>query len=133
METLEQFIGDNVGIPYSAFDCWDITKLFYRKVLNIDLGISTGITTPGNDDKYRKQVSNIIEIHKSKFLEVDTPEIGDIILFNIYGITAHVGVYVGNKKFIHSLRETGCVVQPLKIWERKIEGYFRWQEQDYTH
>lgn len=133
MKTIEQFLSSYIGTPYSKVDCWDVTKLFYREVLDINIGFVEDYGTPGNDETYRKKISNIVEIHKSKFVEVDTLCIGDIILFKILGIPAHVGIYIGEGKFIHSVRELGCAVESLKNWNRKVEGYFRWPEQDYTH
>lgn len=133
MEPLEKFLLRYIGVPYYTFDCWDITKLFYLEILDIDFGLMLDYGTPANDKTYRKKISKVIEMQKSKFVKVDTLEFGDIILFNILGITAHVGVYIGDKKFLHSIREVGCAVESLKKWERKIEGYYRWPKQDCIH
>lgn len=128
MEKLEKFLIKFIGAPYSSFDCWDITKLFYLDVMDIDFGIVTNYGIPGQDEEYRKKVSNIIEIHSSKFQKVDTPIFGDIILFKILGITSHIGVYIGEGKFLHSIREVGCAVEPVKKWEHRLEGYYRWRD-----
>ena len=41
----------------------------------------------------------------------------------------HVGVYVGNNKFIHILEGTGVILTDLKdiYWQRKIEGFWEWK------
>ncbi len=126
--SIVKFLQTYLGKAYDGCDCWDITKLFYKEVLNIDIAFTTKYGVPGNDEGYRKKISKVIEINKCNFTKVDTLEIGDVILFNIFGITAHVGVYIGEKNFIHSIREVGCVVESLSKWQRKVEGYYRWPE-----
>lgn len=130
VKALETFLQQYIGRPYSQCDCWDITKLYYKEVLGIDITLVSDYGIPEDSEKYRKKISKIVEIHKCNFIKVDTLKIGDIILFNILGLPAHVGVYIGEKKFLHSIKEVGCTVEPLSKWERKVEGYFRWPEQD---
>lgn len=128
---IDTFLKAYLGKPYDECDCWDITTLFYSEVLNIELNFVSDYGEPGYNDEYRNKVYDIINLHKSKFKKVDTPEIGDIILFNIFGITAHVGIYIGNSRFMHSIKELGCVVETLQSrWGNKVEGYYRWPEQD---
>lgn len=44
----------------------------------------------------------VLEELRDKVYEVDTPEKeGDVILFNNNSILNHIGVYMGNGKFIH--------------------------------
>ena len=124
--SIVDFLHRYLGKPYSDCDCWDITKLFYKEVLGIDMSITTDYGIPGKDEAYREKISKVVEMNKCKFEEVETLEIGDIILFNILGVAAHVGVFIGDKKFVHSIREVGCVVESLSKWGGKVKGCYRW-------
>lgn len=131
MKSIDIFLQNYIGTDYSKCDCWDIVVLFYKEIFEIDLNFVDYYGTPSDDNDYRSKVYSIINLHKSKFKRVDTPEIGDIIVFNIFGITAHVGIYIGNKRFMHSIKEIGCVVETLQSrWGNKVEGYYRWPELD---
>lgn len=126
--SISKFLQKYLGKPYDECDCWEITKLFYKEELNINIPFETNYGVPGSDEKYRKKISKVVEMHRCDFKEVDTLEIGDIILFDILGTAAHVGVYIGENKFLHSIREVGCVVESLAKWKRKVKGYYRWPE-----
>lgn len=121
-------IHEYIGQPYDECDCWDLVKLFYKDSFNREMPFETNYGAPGNDEAYRKKISKIVEIHSCHFEEVDTPKFGDIILFKILGLPAHVGIYLDKKTFLHSIRETGCCIEPMSKWENKIEGYYRWPE-----
>jgi len=109
-----------IGLPYSAFDCWEITKLFYRKIMMLDLDAIVY-----DDPSDKKNVSRLIEIEKQKFKQVNSPGFGDIIVFRINGISSHIGIYINGGSFLHTMEKTGCVIDKLAKWEKRIEGYFR--------
>lgn len=112
---------DLIGLPYRSFDCWDVIKLFHRKVMKLDIEINIY-------DRHtigKKGVSRLIEIEKRHFRQVSVPEVGDVIVFRIMGIASHVGVYVGDGSFLHTMEKTGCVIDKLAKWEKRIEGIFR--------
>ena len=65
------------------------------------------------------------EYHKF-FMRVDIPHIGDAILFR--GNPLHIGIYVGEKRFIHFRKDMGAKVDNLyqKPWADQVYGYFRY-------
>lgn len=67
------------------------------------------------------------EYHKY-FKKVDKPQYGDAIL--LHGDEIHIGVYLGNDRFIHLCREFGARIDYLhqKPWVDQIYGYFRYIE-----
>lgn len=123
---VSEFTQKHIGEPYTKYDCWGIIKLFYIEVLEIDISLGLDYGKPGADKAYREKISKVVEMQKCKFEEVKTPSFGDIILINISGTAAHVGVYLGENKFLHSIRETGCIVESLTRWTKHIRGYYRW-------
>lgn len=68
----------------------------------------------------------MVEDQKSRFIEVDLPKLGDIILFNVFGIPCHVGMYVDKKYFFHSRKGTNATLEKLSIWKNRVVGYYRW-------
>ena len=80
--------------PYS-FDCSGYTSYVYKMI---------GIYIPsytGDQVKYGKAVSK------------DDLNPGDVVFFNTYMAYGHVGIYVGNNKFIHASTTKGVTVTEL--------------------
>jgi cell wall-associated NlpC family hydrolase len=65
------------------------------------------------------------EYHKY-FKKVDKPVPGDVILLKSEII--HIGIYIGNKQFLHFRRDIGVKVDRIyeKPWCDQIHGYFRY-------
>jgi cell wall-associated NlpC family hydrolase len=44
-------------------------------------------------------------------------------------LVQHLGVYIGEGKFIHIMQKTGVVVTRIDhaFFKRKIRGYYRWK------
>lgn len=119
---IQACITNLIGIPYDEKDCWDITKQFYLDILDIDLSSwDFHSDTRENDAKH-------MDSSKRDFIKVGLPKFGDILLIRVLGHNSHVGVYIGDGKFVHTLKRTGCVVDQIKNWKNKIEGYYRWPE-----
>lgn len=118
-----------IGLPYQengrtteGVDCWGLARLFYKQELNIDLPDYSDLYTGSWDE----QVTKLINYHKDSWQEVKQPQVGDLCLFNIYGEPAHIGVYVGENKFLHSRDGQDSVIETLNnpLWKRRIAGYF---------
>ena len=121
-----------IGLPYqengrtnSGVDCWGLARLFYKQELNIELPDYSDLYSGSWDE----QVTKLINYHKDNWHEVQQPSIGDLCLFNIYGEPAHIGVYVGDSKFLHARDGQDSVIESLNnpLWKRRISGYFKYQ------
>jgi cell wall-associated NlpC family hydrolase len=124
---LEKFLQKYIGEPYDSKDCWDIVKAFHKEVLGKEISVDDyGEVEDGKE--YREKISRVVEIEKCNFQEIETPSFGDVILFNIFGLAAHIGVYIGNSMFLHSMKENGCVIESLPRWSKRVKGYYRWPE-----
>lgn len=118
-----------IGLPYkvngreeSGIDCWGLVRLFYKNELNIDLPSYVELYD-GPDDS---TIPLTIAEHKDNWLQADTPVVGSVIVFNIAGEPVHVGIYIGNDKFIHARDGQDSVVESINSpkWAKRIEGYY---------
>ncbi|AGX41621.1 C40 family peptidase [Clostridium saccharobutylicum] len=82
-----------LGKPYSygangpnAFDCSGFTQYVYG-----ECGFNLSRTT-------YTQVEEGTEVDRSSLIP------GDLVFFNTYGSTSHVGIYIGNGEFVHAPR-----------------------------
>ncbi|MEG0773841.1 NlpC/P60 family protein [Clostridium sp.] len=88
-----------LGTPYvwggttpSGFDCSGFTQYVYK-----NFGVSLGRTT-------KHQIKNGVGISRSEL------QPGDLVFYGEGGVPNHMGIYVGNGKYIHS-PQTGDVVK----------------------
>ena len=111
---------DLVGLPYSAFDCYELARLFYRKVLDIGLEKLYEFKPEDGD------AEEIAQNEKQKFIKVSDPEFGDLILIRHMGLLCHIGIYISQREFLHTQKGTGSIIDKLSRWEKRIEGYYRY-------
>ena len=108
-----------LGVPYrlggssseSGFDCSGFTRHIFE--------MSLGLVLPRRADE---------QAHAAGLLSVEREELrpGDLVFFNTMRRTfSHVGIYVGDGKFIHSPRPGGAVrVEDMRYayWSRRYDG-----------
>ena len=98
---------EQLGKPYvyatrgtKSFDCSGLTLYCYREIYNITLGRSA--KSQGYNEKYAK-IESMSDVKK-----------GDIVCFNTVeddeDLTDHVGIYIGDGKFIHASSAKGEVM-----------------------
>ena len=119
-----------IGLPYkdngrdeNGIDCWGLARLFYKQELNIDLPSYEDIYTTS----YDPAVSEAINKYKDNWELTKSAKSGDLCLFNIYGEPAHVGVYVGSRKFLHAREGKDSVIESLDSpqWSKRFQGFYR--------
>jgi len=95
---------DLIGIPYKVhgrnregMDCYGLAIEIYKRL---------GKTLP---DAFSGDLSTIEGI---KGKQIETPEPYCLILFEYLGQKSHIGIYLGNQKFIHA-SGLGVVIQNL--------------------
>ena len=122
-------IVDLIGVPFknggrdkSGMDCWGLAlEVFRRYKINlIDYKISCNAQT---------QINGKINTERKNW-ERCTGElpVPALIVFNDNGICNHVGVYIGENKFIHARIGTGVAIESMDsvFWKRRIEGVYSW-------
>lgn len=125
-----QVFSKNIGVPYEESDCWDIVKKFYKEVLNQEISLKSDYVIDSSGQEWAKKSHEIVLGNASNFKKVKNPDFGDIILIRIWGITAHVGIFLDERSFLHTSEKTGCIIDSIKKWEKRIEGYYRWPRLD---
>jgi hypothetical protein len=120
-----------IGLPYKdngrdvhGVDCWGLARLFYKQELGIELPDYSELYTGSHDP----QVSQAIDAHKDTWELVIEGAPGDLCLFNIYGEPAHVGVYLGSRKFLHAREGSDSVVESLDStqWSKRFVGFYKY-------
>lgn len=108
-----------LGVPYrrggnsvsNGFDCSGFTRHIFE--------MSVGLVLPRRADEQAK-MSSLISIKKEDLKP------GDLVFFNTMRATfSHVGIYVGEGKFIHSPRAGGAVrVEDMReaYWAKRFTG-----------
>lgn len=121
-----------IGIPYvskgrdwSGVDCWGLVRLVYHTEYGLNL---LSFTDYYEDANRGDQVKQVIQDGKSLLNSVqrDSPEYGDIAVFNMRGVPCHVGIYIGQERILHVLRGTDSVIERLSSYRLKgrLEGYY---------
>jgi lipoprotein Spr len=92
-----------IGAPYkfggnsrNGIDCSGFASILYDKI-------------------YGKKIegSSLDIITKCLIVECDSLKEGDLLFFTIKGGVSHVGVYLGNNKFVHATTQGGVMVNDL--------------------
>ena len=118
-----------IGLPYldngrteAGVDCWGLARVFYKNEYDIDLPSYVDEYIGGTDP----YIVEAVNLYKDNWEEITTPDIGDLCLFNIFGEPMHVGVYVGDNKFLHCRRGSDSVIESLNNvkWKNRFQGFY---------
>ena len=117
-------ISDLVGKPFKdgamgpdAYCCWGLAvEVFRRYGIKLPdywtdcVTVASGVTE--NRDKWVRCTGKI--------------PVPALIVFTTAGVCDHVGVYIGNGRFIHAHETAGVVVTRTDhpFWKKRIEGYY---------
>lgn len=121
-----------IGLPYkdngrdeSGIDCWGLVRLFYKREYDIDIPSYTEQYV-GRDDP--TLTATITKFKADSWIKTNEPEPGNVVLFNILGQPTHVGIYLGEGKFLHSRGGLDSVVESTTNtkWKNRIEGYYKY-------
>lgn len=117
---------DLIGIPFvdggrdaNGYDCWGLVMELYRRqgyqvndyhIAAVDVDI----------------IAETARADESKWIRYDEPKEGRLVLLKLStGCWAnHVGMCIGNGKFIHAYLLTGVCVDRLSKWRSRIVGYY---------
>lgn len=121
-----------LGIPYQdhgrtkrGLDCWGLCVLVAKEVYDYELpSLNKMYSSAGNG----ADVSELVEVEKlSKWDKVSDYKAGDICVFNIGGLSSHVGTYIENNKFIHILQGSEVTIEDLDsiLWTNRLNGVYR--------
>ncbi|MBU1424519.1 MAG: C40 family peptidase [Gammaproteobacteria bacterium] len=105
-DTPYRYGGNSAG---SGFDCSGFVDHVYRHALNISLPRTT------------RAISRV-----GKPVDADELSPGDLVFYNTqHASFSHVGIYVGDGKFVHSPRSGGSVrteQMQMRYWQARYDG-----------
>jgi hypothetical protein len=120
-----------IGLPYKdlgrkedGIDCWGLVRLFYKNELQIDLPSYDTLYTSGSSP----EVPELLAKYKESWIHSTTGVPGDVCIFNIYGEPSHVGIYVGDNKFLHAREGKDSVIDSLDSpqWSKRFQGFYKY-------
>lgn len=101
-----------------GFDCYGLAIEVLRR--NGIKMVDVFYDTLDNRKEIHDIIHNIIPNQK-----IDKAEENCIIEIDVRGEPLHIGVYIGNGKFIHTTSRKNVVIEPLRLYKNKIVGYYK--------
>jgi len=124
--------GKYIGVPYkpkgrdmSGLDCLGLLYLIYEYDLCLDL--------PDYDNYSHADNASIEQVFidgVTRWQRIPAPEAGALVMLTIGGHTTHLGIAVGEGKFIHCMEGVDCALDTFDStrWRERIEGVYKWNQ-----
>ena len=117
---------DLIGVPFvdggrdkSGMDCWGLAReMFRRQGIDIpDYHVSA--VSAGS-------VASKMGVDVAYWQKLAQPVLGCLVLIRLSpDVWAnHVGIYIGDGKFIHAYSATGVSIGRLRRWRSRIVGFY---------
>lgn len=121
---------DLIGIPFvdggrdkSGLDCWGLVRIaFARQGIHVDDYDIAAVKA--------QDIAKTMAAQENSWQKLGAPEIGCLVLLRLTpGLWAnHVGVYIGDGKFLHAYLATGVCIDRLRHWQARIVGFYKPKE-----
>lgn len=100
-----------------GFDCYGLA---------IEVLKRNGITLPDlwYDNSKESDIKERVET-LTKFIKIDNFENLCIIDIETYRNYTHIGVYVGEGKFVHAIEKYGVIVENVSKYRHRIKGLYK--------
>jgi len=130
--TLKEFINKAMFVPfkdngrdYDGWDCWGLLRRGYRDVYNISIHSYDRAYRSIRDTERIKEL--VVEGKAKNWWEpVIFPREGDTVVLYLEGRPIHVGLMLGDKKFMHTDEGVNTCIQ--KLSDFRVEGIYRYNE-----
>lgn len=123
-----------IGIPFkeksadfNGCDCWGLVRLFYKEEFNIEL--------PDFSQEYEntmdtKNIPRLAVNESKRWKQVTSPQYGDVLLYKIYNLPLHVGIYIDKKRMLHVMKgiNSGLERHDTIMWTSRLEGVYRYEK-----
>jgi len=121
---------DLIGIPFvyggraatkeQGLDCYGVIEEMYLRAHGVQIPEQLSASN-------KAHIAVMMGVHKSKWSRTQE-RVGSVVLFNLYGLSCHVGFVISGNLFIHTWEKSGGVcVERLDKWAKRIEGYYRYE------
>ena len=124
-----------IGIPFvdggrdpaTGLDCWGLFMVVQKELGNdVQDFYGSCFDTLAIGSSFKKEAM-------TRWERIDKPEVGCGVAMELDGkmpgCVQHFGVYLGNKKFIHTLKKVHSCIASVDdpYWKTRIRGYYRWK------
>ena len=118
---------DLIGVPFvdggrdakKGLDCWGLVKETFRR---------QGYEVPDYNISAVEaaDIAGTMKKQEDDWIHLDEPCVGCLVLLRLTpGLWAnHVGIYVGDGRFLHAYLPTGVCIDRLRRWQSRIVGYY---------
>jgi len=123
-------VNDYIGIPFvdggrsmDGCDCYGLIRLVLRDKFQKHLPDFQSVSA--SDKPY---ISDTIDQYKPLLTakQKDSPDVGDLCIFNVQGYPCHLGLYIGGNMVLHILSGCGSICDRLDSHKLKgrLEGFY---------
>lgn len=118
-----------IGIPYlvngrdiNAVDCYGLVHLIYKNELGINL------PSFAEDDIDANRTQELIAQYKEGWEPSANIQAGDVVIFRILGIEAHIGLAIDSERFIHARIGYNSAIERFDSskWKTRFVGSYKY-------
>jgi len=122
-----------IGIEFSDLEpsfksanCYSLIELFYKEELKIEIPKIRILALNSRHAfmEYLKQISE-------NWIKIDKPELNCVVAMAHDmahpKIVQHFGIYIGDRKVLHTLNKVNSHIATLQSLKPFIKGYYKWQ------
>lgn len=127
---IPQWVEQYLGLDYAdrgrgpQYDCWGLV----RKILNDQFNMEVP-SYDYSDSEARKEIGPLVDQESQSWEEIPAGKerLGDVVVLCLNNLPFHIGLVVGDNKFIHALNGTNShlVKYRLEPWKKRIRGFYR--------
>ena len=131
------WVGSYIGLHFKqhgrtlkdGFDCWGLVRHVHRA--------QYGINLPSYAEYYKTtsseaEISPLITIESEAWIKIEDAFVkeGDVVVLRMRGFPLHVGIVVGDNKFLHISKDINSTIEDYTIsrWRNRIVGFYRYYD-----
>lgn len=121
-------VAEFIGLRFEDYNCAALVVKVARERLGLEIPLHVSECTDPMD---REEVDALIrgEVVK-RWVRVDAGREadGDVVLFRMGGLPVHIGLLIGDGRFLHVLPGREACVERLDSisWRSRLVGVYRW-------
>lgn len=118
-----------IGIPYvvngrdfDGIDCYGLVRLVYKEELGIDLPsfAEEGINP--------ERTQELISQYKEGWEPTENIQAGDVVIFRVMGVDAHIAIAVSSTHFLHARQGYNSAIESFDSpkWKTRLVGSYKY-------
>jgi cell wall-associated NlpC family hydrolase len=133
MSAVASWAKEYVGIPFvsngrtkEGADCYGLVRLVRNEQFGGNMPLLSGDYKDANNFA---ETGRVMKAQQPLLAgqPVGTPEVGDVCVLKFHGMPVHAGIYAGGGYALHTLTQTGSILQRVSDpqFSTRIEGWYR--------